>query len=76
MRGELGKGRFFSESMMHFSHCPKNVPKHFLGNGNNTNIFLRISDLYARNSKGVQKSNFDDLKCPTQQSFIPQEITS
>ena len=21
------KGRFFSESMMHFSHCPKNVPK-------------------------------------------------
>jgi hypothetical protein len=26
----LGKGRFFSESMMHFSHCPKNVPKTIL----------------------------------------------
>jgi hypothetical protein len=24
------KGRFFSESMMHFSHCPKNVPKTIL----------------------------------------------
>ena len=23
----LTKGRFFSESMMHFSNCPKNVPK-------------------------------------------------
>ena len=24
------KGRFFSESIMHFSHCPKNVPKTIL----------------------------------------------
>ena len=27
---EFVKGRFFSESMMHFSHCPKNVPKTIL----------------------------------------------
>jgi hypothetical protein len=26
----LSKGRFFSESMMHFSHCPKNVLKTIL----------------------------------------------
>ena len=26
----LSKGRFFSESTMHFSHCPKNVPKTIL----------------------------------------------
>ena len=78
------KGPFFPESMMHFSHCPKNVLKtilkkrfwtcvvfraslqcpragkfkiqslgqntaHFLGNGNNTNIFKRIWDLYRDN---------------------------
>ena len=27
---KISKGRFFSESMMHFSHCPKNVPKTIL----------------------------------------------
>ena len=28
----FNKGRFFSESMMHFSDCPKNVPKKILKN--------------------------------------------
>ena len=23
------RGRFFSENMTHFSHCPKNVPKNY-----------------------------------------------
>ena len=26
----MAKVRFFSESMVHFSHCPKNVPKTIL----------------------------------------------
>ena len=41
------KGRFFSESMMHFSHCPKNVPKTILKKRFWNCVLFRVSWLTA-----------------------------
>ena len=40
------KGCFFSESMMHFSHCPKNVPKTILKKRFWNCVVFRVSWLY------------------------------
>ena len=37
------KGRFFSESMMHFSNCPKNVPKTILKKRFSKFVLFRVN---------------------------------